>query len=166
MSYEINVIVINQKRPIHIPNSSEILLLNELEDWCVNRYAEIWPFFSSTPGILYSLVTKINEDYYSARKICDSDFDAVVENKLFKWVSKDSKENLTPFIVEDKFYDEFITIICYLLENAPQKRILFQTRYQGGDEEIILGIIKISEFKNMLSNRQILFNICYILETD
>lgn len=166
MSYEINIIAINQKRPVHIAHSSEILLLNELENLGVSRYAEIWPFFSNTPGVLYSLVTKINEGYYSARKICDSDFNVICEDKLFEWVSKDNKENLTPFIVENKFYNEFATILCYLLENAPQKRILFQTRYQGGDKEIILGVIKISKFMNMLSSRKIFFNICYILEAD
>ena len=28
------------------------------------------------------------------------------------------------------------------LINSPQKRILFQTRYQGGEQEIIIGVIK------------------------
>jgi len=166
MSYEIHIIAINQKSPVHITHSSEILLHNELEDLEVNRYAEIWPFFSSTPGILYSLVTEIDEDYYSSFKICDSDFDVICEDKQFEWVPKDNREDLTPFIVEDNFYDEFATILYFLLENAPQKRILFQTRYQCRDKEIVLGVIKISKFMDMLSNRQILFNVCYILEAD
>lgn len=166
MSYEINVISMNQRKPVHIAHPSEILLQNEIEDFGVNRYSEIWPFFSNTPGILYSLVTKINEDYYSARKICDSDFSVTSEEELFKWVSRDSIENLTPFIVENKFYDEFVNIITYLLNNAPQKRILFQTRYQGRDEEVVLGVIKISKFMEMLPRKQILFNTCYILGAD
>lgn len=119
MSYEINVISINQTKPVHIARQSEILLKNEIEDLGVNRYYEIWPFFTHTPGILYSLVTRINEDYDSARKICDSDFGVTPEKELFEWVSSNSMENLTPFIVESRFYDEFVNILAYLLEHAP-----------------------------------------------
>ena len=166
MSYEINVIVIKQKEPVHIANLSKILLQNETENIGVKRYAEIWPFFSNTPGILYSLVTEINEDCFSALKICDSDFEIIPKDDSFQWISEDIKENLTPFIVNDKFYDEFVNIVCYLLESAPHKRILFQTRYQGGDEEVVLGVVKIKHFLDMLSNKQILFNVCYIIEMD
>lgn len=73
---------------------------------------------------------------------------------------------MTPFIVNDKFYDEFVNIVCYLLESAPHKRILFQTRYQGGDEEVVLGVVKMKHFLDMLSNKQILFNVCYVIEMD
>ena len=166
MSYEIYVIVIKQKEPVHIANLSKILLQNEIENIGVKRYAEIWPIFSNTPGILYSLVTEINENYFSALKICDSDFDIIPEEACFKWISEDIKENLTPFIVDNKFYDEFVDIIYYLLESAPQKKILFQTRYQGGDEEVVLGVVKMKRFLDMLSQKQILFNICYIIEMD
>lgn len=166
MSYEINIIVVNQKNPIHVIPQSEILLQNEIDDIGINRYAEIWPYFSSTPGILYSLVTEINDSYYSAHQICDSDFEAILKDELIEWVSNDTKENLTPFIVKDKYCNEFVNIIQQLLENAPQKRLLFQTRYQGGDEEVILGTIKLSKFKDMLLTKHILFNICYILEMD
>ena len=62
MSYEINVLVINQQNPVYIPCSSDLLIQNEIDDTGVNRYNVIWPFFSNTPGILYSLGTKINED--------------------------------------------------------------------------------------------------------
>lgn len=45
MSYEINVIAINQSTPIYWKGRSSILLHNELENEEVNRYADIWPFF-------------------------------------------------------------------------------------------------------------------------
>ena len=41
MSYEINVIVIKQKEPVHIANLSKILLQNETENIGVKRYAEL-----------------------------------------------------------------------------------------------------------------------------
>ena len=166
MSYEINIVVMNQKKPVHIANSSGILLQNENENPNVNRYSEIWPIFSNTPGILYSLVTEINEDYFSAVKICDSDFEIIPGENSFKWVSRKTRENLTPFIINSGFHETFVNIIYYLLENAPLKKILFQTRYQGGDEEVILGVVKMKAFLDMLSNKQILFNVCYIIEME
>jgi len=131
MSYEINIIAINQKKPIHIEHPS-----------------------------------KIDDGFYSAFRICDSDFEVMPDDDAFRWISKDIKENMTPFIVKDKYRDEFVDTVYYILENAPQKRILFQTRYQGGDEEVVLGVIKISKFMDMLFKKQIFFNVCYILEAD
>ena len=167
MSYEINIIVINQSTPVHLKHSTRVLLHNEVEDSEFNRYAEIWPFFSSNKGILYTIVEEINDGFYNASKLCDSDFEGAVPENLFPvWISTKIKENLTPLLIRDGLHGEFINIIQYLLNCAPQKRILFQTRYQGGDEEVVLGVIKISKFKEMLIKKQILFNVCYILESD
>lgn len=44
MSYEINIIVINQKEPIKLNFTSKIILQNEIDDYMVNRYEEIWPY--------------------------------------------------------------------------------------------------------------------------
>ena len=63
-------------------------------------------------------------------------------------------------------YEDFIKIIQFLLDNAPQKRILFQTRYQCQDCEIVFGVIKFRKFIDMLNLRQVLFNVCYIIEYD
>lgn len=167
MSYEINLIAIGQKSPVHLKSVNRVLLHNEIEHDEVNRYAEIWPFFSNTKGILYSLVEEINEGYYSSFTLCDSDFHVLVPEKMLPyWITEEAKEYLTPFIINDDLYEEVINIIGYVLECTPQKRILFQTRYQGGDNEIILGSVKLSKFKKMLKQKQILFNVCYILESD
>ena len=167
MSYEINLIAIDQENPIHLNSVNKVLLHNEVENYEINRYAEIWPFFSNTKGILYSLVEEVNEGYYSSFTLCDSDFDTLVPQEAIpNWVSEDVKGNLTPFILKDDSYAEVISIIEYVLECAPRKRILFQTRYQGGDYEIIFGTMKISRFKTLLGQKKILFNVCYILESD
>lgn len=167
MSYEINLIAINQDFPVYLKHTNRVLLHNEIDNNDVNRYDEIWPLFSNTKGILYSLVEELNEDFYSAFKLCDSDFESEVpENILPNWVSANARENITPFIISNDVYVEVIDIIQYVLECAPLKKILFHTRYQGGEEEIIVGVIKMSKFKDMLIQKQILFNMCYILESD
>ena len=167
MSYEINIIAINQKEPIKLNFASKIILQNEKDDFMVNRYAEIWPYFSNTIGILYSLVVKMNDEYYSSFPICDSDFEIDVQEYFLPvCLVKENKENLTPFIVKEAFEQEFVEILQYLLENSPQKRFLFQTRYQGGNQEIIVGVIKMKKFLEMLNNKEIFFNVCYIVESD
>lgn len=167
MSYEINVIAINQEEPIKLNFGSRILLQNEKEDDMVNRYAEIWPYFSDTAGILYSLVMEMKEEYYSSFPICDSDFESELQEYFLPACLQDeNRDNLTPFIVKEALELEFSKILQYILDNAPQKRILFQTRYQGGDKEIIVGVIKWSQFIDMLKSKKVFFNVCYIIEGD
>lgn len=167
MSYEINVIAINQKEPIKVNFNSKIIVQNEKDDYMAGRYAEIWPFFSNTPGIHYSLFVEMWEDYYSAFPICDSDFETEVEEYyLPKCLLEDNKDDLTPFLVRESYVQDFKKIIQYLLENSPQKRILFQTRYQGEDKEIIVGVIKWKVFLEMLERKEVFFNVCYIVERD
>lgn len=167
MSYEINLLAINQKTLVHTNLSDRVLLHNEIEHYETHRYFEIWPFFSNTKGILYSLVEEIQEGFYEAFKLCDSDFEVTVPENLFpSWISSEAKEDMTPFIVKEDVYEDVVRIIEYVLINAPQRRILFQTRYQCEDNEIVFGVIKFNKFKDMLVQRQILFNTCYILELD
>ncbi|SEU03411.1 hypothetical protein [Lacrimispora sphenoides] len=168
MSYEINIIAINQDKPIQQPFfNSSILLHNEKENIDISRYVEIWPFFSATKGILYSLVVEMNEGYYSAFPLCDSDFDvSLPEDMLLIKVLEEERENLTAFIIKETYYKDFVKLVKFLIENAPNKRILFQTRYQGGDKELVIGVIKWTEFLTMLAQKQIFFNICYIIEED
>ena len=167
MSYEIHVIAINQKEPIKVNFNSKIIVQNEIDDYMVGRYAEIWPFFSNTSGILYSLFVELNKDYYWSFPICDSDFETEVEEYyLPKCLLEDNKEDLTPFLVREPYVQDFEKKIQYLLENSPQKRILFQTRYQGEDKEVIIGVIKLKQFFEMIKSKEIFFNVCYIVESD
>ncbi len=167
MSYEINIIALNQKEPVKLNFNSSIMLQNEKDDYIVHRYTEIWPYFSNSSGILYSLVAEINEGYYSAFPICDSDFETKIKEYFFPiCMIEECKENITPFIVKEPFVQDFIRILHYVLANSPQKRILFQTRYQGGEKEIIIGVIKIKKFLEMLMHKKIFFNVCYIIESD
>ena len=76
MSYEINIIVVNQKKAVQIREKMSIILQNEQDNEEVNRYFEIWPFFSNMPGVLYTLVKQVNEELFSSFPICDANFEA------------------------------------------------------------------------------------------
>lgn len=167
MSYNIEIMVPNQTVPVHADFLKRINLFNEIDDENTKRYWKIWPFFSNTNGILYCLAAEYEEEIYFSFLICDGDFEAKVPQRLFpSWISKEEKENLTPLIIYDEYYDEFVKVIHFLIETAPQKRIMFHTRYECENAEIILGVIKEREFFAMLDKREILFNICYIVEGD
>lgn len=164
MSYEINVIVVNQKKEVELPFCSTIILQNEINNSEVNRYEEIWPYFSNTTGILYSLVKEMNDGFYSSFPLCDSDFDMKVPERLLPdWINDEIKYNLTPLIIKDDIYNDFIKIISYLLSCSPNKTIMFQARYQGGDFEVISGVLNLKIFVDMLNKKEILFNVCYII---
>lgn len=167
MSYEINIIAINQKKEVQLPFTSEIILHNEVTNTEVNRYAEIWPIFSHTTGILYTLVKEVNEGFYSSFSLCDSDFDSLISKNLLPgWILNYNEDILTPLIIRAEVYDDSIKIVEFLLVSSPNRTIMFQSRYQGGDDEIIVGVIKFKKFKSMFDKKEILFNVCYIIEGD
>ena len=169
MSYEINVIVVHQKQAVEHKKQSTIILLNEKDHpQEINRYFEIWPYFSQTPGILYTLVQETTENYLSSYPICDANFEADVSELLLPyWIENlDVKDNLTPLVIKKDIMKDFIEIIRFLVKSSPIKTIMFHTRYEGGDDEIICGVITLSEFLSMLQNGKILFNTCYIVRED
>lgn len=167
MAYDIEIIAVNQTVPVYADFLTELSLFNEVDDKNTMRYWGIWPFFSNTHGILYSLAAKYKDDIYFSFLICDGDFEAEVPERLFpSWLSQDEKKNLTPLIIYPEYYEEFVKVIHFLIEKAPQKRIMFHTRYECESIEVVLGVIKESQFFDMLDKKEILFNVCYIVEGD
>lgn len=63
MSYDIHIMTINQTMPAHADFLSKIILCNEVEDEDPSRYLKIWPFFSNTKGILYSLYAEDEDGF-------------------------------------------------------------------------------------------------------
>ena len=165
LSYSIDVLVQNATEPVTPPFSSSIVLKSELDSPFFERYHEIWPFFSSIRGIMYSLVQDTGDEYYSSFPLCDSDFDLQLESLPFLIEKEeDVMYHLTAFYVKEEFFSDFLKLVHFLLTTAPDKRILFHTRYQGGEREVILGVVKWENFVKMLKKRAVYFNICYIIE--
>lgn len=163
MSYTIQVLVPNATEPVIPTFSSSIILKSELDDEFFGRYYEIWPFFCSMGGILYSLVQDTGDEYYSSFPLCDSNFDSQLKDIPFP-LEDDVLENLTVFYVKEEFLSDFLKMVHFLLTTAPDKRIMFHTRYEGGDREVILGVVKWKDFVKMLREQKVYFNICYIIE--
>lgn len=163
MSYDLEILVQNQEEPSVLPFSSSIQLMNEKDDE-IARYHSLWKYMTQSKGIWYSLV-KERDGIFNAFQICDSKFEENEESIEFPyWITDESiKYNLTPLIINEEFSRDFEKIIKFLIKQSPNKTIMFLARYQGGEHEIVCGVLKYEEFIRLLSQSKILFNVCYII---
>jgi hypothetical protein len=165
MSYDLNILVQNQEEPSVLPFPSLIQMMNEKDDE-IARYHSIWKYMTQSKGIWYSLVKQRN-GMLNAFPICDSDFEVDEESIEFPyWVTDDSiKYNLTPLIIYEEYRHDFEKIIKFLIKQSPNKTVMFLACYQGGEHEIVCGVLKYKEFTKLLNQSKILFNVCYIISS-
>lgn len=164
MSYDLNILCINQDKPSKLPFVTSIELRNENDFPETVRYQSIWSFMCNSNGIWYS-VGKDNDGWFNTMQIVDADFDNVLErNYIPYWIFDDEVvSNLKPLIVFDEYKKEFDNIIKFLIQQSPNNMIMFMARYQGGERQIVHGVLKRGEFTKLLSQSKILFNVCYII---
>lgn len=164
MSYDLNVLVINQKIQSKITNKCTIKVKSEKDDQNYGRYYSIWPFISSLQGIWYCLGNE-EDGWFNTLEFLEADFDSVVDKKLIPaWITDEKViSNLVPLIIKETYMNEFKLIIHSLLKQSPDATIIFMGRFQGGEMEIINGVMSYSQFIDDLSNKKILFNMAYII---
>jgi hypothetical protein len=153
MSYDLEVLVVNQENPVTIPFFSSIEVLDEIDDKMVLRLDETWKFMSKTKGIWYSLI-KQDKEVQNAFSLCKSDFKVEPEKLPIPfWINNENViYHLTPLIINKEYIVEFEKILEFLVNQFPSNTIMFLPRYQGGDYEIIQGSLSLSEFINQLNN--------------
>ena len=164
MSYDLNILCINQNDASSLPFASSIELRSEFDSLYYGRYSSIWPFTSSLKGVWYSL-GKEEDGWFNTMSIIDADFDKEAGRNLapFWILDVDVLSNLSPMIVRDEHRRDLEKIIHFLIQQSSIKTIMFLARYQGGETEIIEGVLKYEEFIGLLRQSKILFNICYII---
>ena len=164
MSYDLNILCVNQKNALGLPFTTSIELRSELEFPDSSRYHSIWPFMSNTKGIWYSL-GKDEDGWFHAMSIIDADFDKEIERNLapFWILDDDVLSNLKPMILCDEHRRDFERIIRFLIQNSSCKTVMLMARFQGGETEIIEGVLRYEEFIRLLRQSKILFNVCYII---
>jgi hypothetical protein len=160
MSYDLNVLCVNQKTALSLPFVSSIELRNEFDFPASGRYHSIWPFMSNMNGIWYSL-GKDGESGFNALPIIDSDFDKEIDRLAMPyWLSDDNdydniKSNMTPLIISDKYKEDFKNIIQFLVRQSSDSVIMFLARYQGGEKEIVQGTMAYGKFEQLLGQFRI-----------
>lgn len=164
MSYDINILCMNQDNVSKLPFASEIEIRSEIDFPNLGRYHSVWPFMCKSKGVWYSL-GKDDEGYFNTLSIVDADFDNIVTHSYMPyWILDDEvKSNLKPMIIYEEYEEDFEKIIKFLLKQSPSRTIMFLARYQGGEKEIIYGVLERQEFMELYSQSKILFNVCYII---
>ena len=165
MSFDVNVVVLQQEKAVEIPFETTIKIKIERLD--PQYYG--WTFLCSLNGILYTLLKDRHSDagdYISAFLICTGDFENDnPEDLVPRWLPPKDRD-LTPLIILDEVYEEVVNILRFLLYSSPVEMIAFHTRYQGKEREVIIGVLRFSHFLDMLEKRQILFNAVYMITSD
>ncbi|MFJ8460815.1 hypothetical protein ACIQ57_16975 [Lysinibacillus xylanilyticus] len=119
MSFELNILVVNQNKPLPIPFPSFIEVINEVDDKMVLRLDCTWKFMR-----------------IESEKL-----------PIPFWIDdEDVIYNLTPLVFHKEYLEEFEAILEFLIKQSPTNTLMLLARYQGGDYEIIQGTISRSNF--------------------
>jgi len=168
MSYDLNVLCVNQRNVLNMPFATSIEIRNELDFPDSSRYHSIWPFMSSINGVWYTL-GKAGESGFNALSIISSDFDKEIGiASMPYWLLCDDdyddiKSNITPIAINDIYKKDVESVMHVLIQQSPSNMIMFLARYQGGEKEIIQGVVHYSKFKQLLNQSKVFFNTCYII---
>lgn len=166
MSYEINIISVGQTEPTSEYCPQGVELKNEIADeGFVSRYTELWPVFSGTEGILYSVGAEWDcGGVWNAFPLCDSEFERPLpRDSVPGFLPRRAADCLTPLILYPRYLPGVENIVRRLVQDSPRKTILFQSRYQGGDWELFYGALPVEEFLRRLREGRLLFNVCYLV---
>lgn len=163
MSYDLNILVLEQERPSKFHFITRINIKNEYQEKL--RYCHKWKYVTGMKGIWYSMgIYDAEFDMFTNYPLCYSDFKIKDPARMPYWIKdEDIQYSLTPLIIHDEYKEEFKKILEYLLSQSPINKIIFSGAYQGGEKEIICGLLSYSEFITMLENQEILFNVSYII---
>lgn len=164
MCYDLKVICVGQKKPRQPNFSTSINLVNEFDDPDAGRYHTMRPFMCNTTGVWYTMETD-RDGLLDAGEICESDFEYEVPASDYPyWIEDENvKYELTPLIIRKDYEKDFFRLIEFLIDCSPIKTIILLARYQGADKETVCGVLTLEEFKNLLNQKRILFNVDYII---
>lgn len=163
MSFDFEILVMNQLKAIDKSPISKICIKSEYEEG-YGRFPNTHPFISSLPGVWYSIGVE-DDDFITTLPIIDTDFNCVSDNKMPFWI-KDEEilENYTILSVYEEYKTSLVDLIDYLISLSPTNTLLILTRFQGGDTETVQGVISLAQYKELLINNQLVFNVCYIVQ--
>ena len=126
-----------------------------------NAYTDTFSYMTAQDGVWCNIVEKVR--FFSAMNICDILCNKTKNQVGFPfWINKDVDMYVMQIVPEHQ--STVLSIVEYLLNLSPKKQILFLPRLQGYEDNNICGVLKFAEFKQLLNEGKILFNICYILE--
>lgn len=162
MSYDLNILVLEQDKPVSLPFSSNIGVLNESQEEL--RYHSIWSFMSQSRGSWYCLGHS-DGHLFNALAILEAGFDIEPSTYLKPYwiIDEQVKSEMVPLNIATNFLVDFKKIMSFLINQSPINTVMFLARFQGHDKEVLCGVISLQEFWNLMEEGGILFNVCYVI---
>lgn len=124
-------------------------------------YADKWQLLNSLKGIWYSFYPMEREE---AGNYNDEFFDLELDENSNQIIFSDSfNKKKYILICEEKYMNLIKDIISFYLDASPVGYICLLFRIEGDENNAILGPLSKSEFFNKLQNKDLRFNIAYII---
>lgn len=125
-------------------------------------YVDTFSYMAEQDGV-WCTITEKEERFYSAMNICDITSNKTKSHIGFPfWINKETKMYTMQIVSEYK--SSVLSVLEFLLKISPKNKLIFLPRLQGNENNNVCGVIKLSEFKKLLDEEKLIFNICYILE--
>ena len=133
------------------------------------REYSFWPFMNSCCGFWYYLLPKEPvHPYCGCGEMVDVPYprgnSTKLTNNCLPDVLSEYVSNLEPIWVKKKYMRDFMKIVDYFLSESPVQMIIFNSRCQGEERDIVNGVISQDHFFSMMNNRKIKENMCYIIK--
>jgi hypothetical protein len=160
------VISLEQEKITELPFMTALEARDEIHYPVDGRFHSIWPFMCSLKGIWYTLGITDEDGWFNSMSIVEVNYDKIIkESDLPYWIlDEDEKSNFVPIIIVDEYRKDFERILEFLIQQSPNKTILFLVRSQCGDKDVIAGVLEYEAFIMLLNQSKILLNICYIIK--
>ncbi|AQY51476.1 hypothetical protein PWEIH_14861 [Listeria weihenstephanensis FSL R9-0317] len=163
MSFELNVLVLDQEQPTYLDDYDFIVeIANERDNEEIFR-RNGWDYMNQQSGIWYNLGIEEDGGFWALRML-DADFDTNY-SVLPYWIDDESvTSNLYPLTVVERYRRDVERILELLLEGSPKRTVYIMSRMQGWDTEIIVGPVSLKRFWELHDAGKVLFNVCYLIK--
>lgn len=168
MSFDLNILCVEQAKPISLPQ--DIRILAEPQNVNPNDYPKYYYKYcacmSAMSGIWYYL--KSDAEQFSSYELCDirrdlNNTNSIKELYPLRFVEED---DIGILCLKKPYELDILRTIKHFVGMSPIKTIAFHSRYQTNEEEpeLIFGVFSLEVFVELLLKNKILFNTCYIIK--
>lgn len=119
-------------------------------------------FINQLTGNAYYIDAVNGDD--ELNEMFDADLECDNDEMCPFWVNNLSRsESLYPLIVNEEYYNDYCRLVYHCMANSGNKVILFLPKFAETRDELIAGVINFKKFLRLLSERQILCGISYVI---
>lgn len=176
MSYDLNILCVNQEQCVNqFPEDLNIYV--EAQNKSKNEYPKYYDLYfhlmNSISGIWYYL--EKDKECWSSFELCDicesgdvlySERYPLKLKELYPfWYDSKEEPDVDFLCLKEKYKEDVLKVMQFLIESSPVHQIVFLPKYQIAENvEFIYGTIGFTKFVDLLEDKKILFNTCYVIK--